>query len=85
MLRDGDRRTFLDINPACFRAVVDYLNERKITPPGSNLGNPYLGKDDDIVIQQLLLAYGLEGDGIIYYEKSAKKSKVRENKDKWKK
>ena len=75
--------------------MVDYLNERKITPSVSNLVNPHVGKDNDIVLQQLLLAFGLEGDGIIHYDKSVKKSKVREKKavsdthsqasqDKWK-
>ena len=75
---------FFDINPACFRSVVYYLNERKITPPGSNLRSTHVGKYDDIVLQQLMLSFGLEGDGIIHYEKSVKKLKVRENKDKWK-
>ena len=82
LLRDGDRRIFLDINPACFQEVVDYLKERNINPPGSNLVNPYVGKDNDIFLQQLMLEFGLEGDRIIHYEKSVKKSKVREKKDK---
>ena len=30
-------RVFLDINPKCFRAVVDYLNEPKIAPPYCSL------------------------------------------------
>ena len=82
MLRDRDGRIFIDINPACFQAVVDYLNKRKITPPDSNQRNPHVGKDDDIVLQQLLLEFGLEGDGIIYNEKYVKKLKVRKNKEK---
>ena len=82
LLRDGEGRIFLDINPVWFRAVVDYLNGRKITPSGSNLVNPHVGKDNDIVLQQLLLEFGLEGDGIIYNEKYVKKLKVRKNKEK---
>ena len=80
LLRDGDGRIFLDVNPACFRAVVDYLTERKITPPGNTLRKPHVGKENDIVLQQLLLAFGLGGDGSVNSKKSVKKSKVRENK-----
>ena len=74
------RKDIFNIDPAYFRAVVDYLDKLKITPTGSNLRKTHIGNDDDIVLQQLLLAFVLECEGIIHYEKSVEKSKVRGNK-----
>jgi len=31
MVRDSSGRIFLDVNPVCFQAIVDYLNEVKIS------------------------------------------------------
>ena len=42
LLRDGDGRVFLDINPKCFLSVVDYLNKRMITLPDYSLKILYL-------------------------------------------
>ena len=80
LLRDGDGRIFLDVNPACFRAVVDYLNERKIKSPDSTSGKPHVGKEDDIVLQQLLLAFGLGHDRLVDSKKSDGNPKMKENK-----
>lgn len=33
--RDGDGRIFLDVNPVCFQAIVDYVNELKISSSDS--------------------------------------------------
>ena len=59
MLKNKDGSIFLDVNPVCFLAVVDYLNNRKIESIDSIPGKPYVGKEDDIVLQQLLLTFGL--------------------------
>ena len=48
LLRDGDGRIFLDVNLACFQAVVDCLNKRNITSTSGTLGNPHVGEEDGI-------------------------------------
>ena len=53
------------------------MNKRKITLPGSNKGKPYVGKDNYIVLVQILLVFGLGGDRLIHSNKYVKKSKVR--------
>ena len=55
--RDKGGRMFMDINYTCFRAIVEYLNDCKIAPPDCAPKMPHLGEDDDIVLQQLLLAF----------------------------
>ena len=50
LLRDGDGSIFLDVNPTCFQAVVDYLNELRIAPPESALINNHLWKEDNIIL-----------------------------------
>ena len=65
MLRDEYGRLLLDINPKSFWVVIDYLNERKITPPNSPLEMPHTGEEDDIVIQQLLVFFGIVDDSIV--------------------
>ena len=57
--RDEDDRVFLDVNPKCFWAVVDYLNKRMITLPDYSLKIPNLGEEDNTVLQQILLEFGL--------------------------
>ena len=80
MLRDGDGRIFLDVNPAFFRSVVDYLNECKIASTDSTLGKPHVGKEDGIVLQQLLLEFGLGDDRLVYSKISDRNPKIKENK-----
>ena len=62
--RDEDGRVFLDVNPNCFGAVVDFLSKRKITLPDYSLKILCLGEEDDTVLQQLLVAFGLRDDGM---------------------
>ena len=79
MLRDRDGRIFLDVNPACFRAVLDYFKERKIASTDNNPGKPHVGKDDYIVLQQLILAFGLGDDKLVHSMKYDGKPKVKGN------
>ena len=57
--KDRDGSLFLDVNLMCFLEVVDYLNNRKIASTDSIPGKPHVGKEDTIVLQQLLLMFGL--------------------------
>ena len=80
LLRDEDGRIILYVNPVCFQEVVDYLNGRKIAPTDSTPGKPHVGKEDNIFLQQLILAFGLGDDRFVYSKKYVRKSKVIENK-----
>ena len=62
--RDSDGRLFLDVNPKCFLAVVDYLNDCKITPTDCSPKMQHLGEEDDTALQQLLLAFRLRYDAM---------------------
>ena len=50
---------------------MDYIKERKITPPNSPIEMPHLEEEDDIIFQQLLLAFGLVDDGAVQSKRSA--------------
>ena len=76
---DRYRRMFLDTNPVCFWEVVDYLNECKIVSNDSTPVNPHVGKEDNIFLQRLLLAFGLGDDRLVGSKKSHRKPKVRKN------
>ncbi|KAL7554733.1 hypothetical protein ACHAWF_018560 [Thalassiosira exigua] len=52
--RDGAGNVFLDVNPTCFRAIVDYLNELAISTPRSLPRGPSLGEGYDSVLRQQL-------------------------------
>ena len=43
---------------------MDYLNDCKITLPDYSLKISILGKEDDMVLQQLLVAFGLRDYGM---------------------
>ena len=75
--RDRDGVIFMDVNPVCFQAVVDYLNERKSTPPDCPPGLPHVGEENDVVLQQLLLEFGLIDDEMIQSHISVRKQKLR--------
>ena len=62
--RDSDGRLFLDVHPKCFLAVVDYLIDCKIAPPDCPPKMPHLGEEDDTLLQQLLLVFGLRDVGM---------------------
>ena len=81
LLRDRYGRIFLDVDPACFRVLVYYLNKRHIIPPDSTMGNPHVSEEYSIVLWQLLLAFGLEGDRLVHSKKTVMKLKVRKFKD----
>ena len=55
----------MDVNPACFWEVVDYLNECNIEYNDGNLGNPHVGKEYKIVLQQLLFLFGLGDESLV--------------------
>lgn len=57
--RDRDGRIFFDINPTCFQAIVDYLNELKISTE-ENPPEP-LSVDDEF---QNIMTYQLEFFGL---------------------
>ena len=57
--RDEGGRMFLDVDPKCFGSVADYLNNRMITLPDYSLKILYLGEEDNTILKQLLLAFGL--------------------------
>ena len=63
--REYNCRVFLNVNFNCFRAVVVHLNECKITPPDYSPKMPRLRGEDDTVLQQLLLAFGLRDGAIV--------------------
>ena len=44
--RDKDGRMFLDVNYTCIRAVVEYLNDCKITNSDCAPKMPHLGEED---------------------------------------
>ena len=67
---------FLDINFTCFRAVMEYLNDCMITNSDCALKIPHLGEEDDIVLQQLLVAFGLRDDGMEESKRLHKKTKL---------
>ena len=74
--REKDSNIFLDINFTCFWAVVEYLNDCKITNSDCAPKMPHLGEEDDIVIQQLLLAFWLRDDGMEESKRLHKKTKL---------
>ena len=69
--KDGGGSVLLDVNPNCFWAMVDYLNEQKITPPNSPIEIPHLEEEDDIFLQQLMLAFGIVDDGAVQSKRLA--------------
>ena len=70
----------MDINPACFWEVVDYLNECKIFSNDITLENPHVGKQYNIFLQQILFLFGLGDEILVDYNKSDGKPKSKDNK-----
>lgn len=60
LLRDKDGRIFLDVNSDCFQALVDFLNQRRITPPEEDIDPPFAGEENKNYIDCLLLCFGIE-------------------------
>ena len=58
--RDSKGRIFLDVNPTCFKCIVDYLNECKIAPPENPPELPRVDAENQIFLDCLLTAFGLD-------------------------
>jgi len=57
--RDKHGRIFLDVNPACFRAIVDYLNEVTISCEDNPPSYPTVDRDYDNSLNCHLEMFGL--------------------------
>ena len=79
--RDGDGRVFLDVNSKCFGVVVDKLNDIKITPPEFPPKMLHLGEEEDTVLQQLLLEFGLRDYVIVQSKRLIGKPKLGQDYD----
>jgi len=51
LARDSQGRIFLDVNPACFRAIVDYLNEMMISSEDSPPSPPSVDDEHKHILQ----------------------------------
>mmetsp|Transcript_23119 Transcript_23119/g.68192 ORF Transcript_23119/g.68192 Transcript_23119/m.68192 type:complete len:497 (-) Transcript_23119:326-1816(-) len=54
------RASPLDVSPACFSAIVDYLNERKLTPPDVKVDPPNAGEENKDYLRSLLCSLRME-------------------------
>ena len=61
--RDDDGRIFLDVNPICFQAIVDYLNELAITPEGVPTSPPTVESNLGHILNHQLELFGLSSGG----------------------
>mmetsp|Transcript_4429 Transcript_4429/g.7734 ORF Transcript_4429/g.7734 Transcript_4429/m.7734 type:complete len:613 (-) Transcript_4429:273-2111(-) len=59
LLKDAEGRVFLDVNPACFRNIIDYIHELKVSPPGSSLTEPSVNDDNKLFTMRLMSSSGL--------------------------
>ncbi|KAL7544142.1 hypothetical protein ACHAWF_007527 [Thalassiosira exigua] len=57
--RDANGRIFLDVNPKCFRAIVDYLNELAISSKDDPPSPPSVVDEDDHILRSQLGLFGL--------------------------
>ena len=71
--RDNSGRIFLDVNPVCFQAIVDYLNELVISPPNSPSEPPHVESELNHILRHQLDLFGIT-DEIVLFDNS----KVRE-------
>ena len=60
--RDCHGRFFLDIDPTCFQAIVDYLNEMTISSKDSPPSPPSVDDEHKIILNHQLLLFGLGPD-----------------------
>ena len=61
--RDGISRVLLDVKPKCFGEFIDYLNKHNITPPECYPQNQNVWEEEDAVIQNIMLPFGLINNG----------------------
>jgi hypothetical protein len=61
LMRDGHGRIFLDVDPTCFQAIVDYLNEMTISSKDSPPSPPSVDDEHKIILnhQLELFSFGL--------------------------
>ncbi|KAL3770116.1 hypothetical protein ACHAW5_009657 [Stephanodiscus triporus] len=64
--RDSHGRIFLDVNPTCFRAIVDYLNEVIISSEDSPPDPPCVEDEYAHILQRQLDLFGLDKVPTIY-------------------
>jgi len=57
---DGTGSMFLDVNPAFFQSIVDYLNDLKISPPDAPPDPPVVDEDDKAFFERLWKIFGME-------------------------
>ncbi|KAL3762250.1 hypothetical protein ACHAW5_007199 [Stephanodiscus triporus] len=65
LLRDSHGRIFLDVNPTCFRATVDYLNEVMISSEDSPPDPPSVDDEYAHILQRQLELFGFWISSII--------------------
>ena len=58
--RDGHGRIFLDVDPTCFQAIVDYLNEMMISSEDSPPSPPSVDDEHEHILQHQFELFGLE-------------------------
>eukprot|EP00668_Euglena_longa_P000364 GGOE01000467.1.p1 GENE.GGOE01000467.1~~GGOE01000467.1.p1 ORF type:complete len:545 (-),score=64.97 GGOE01000467.1:363-1997(-) len=59
LLRDKNNRIFLDVNPACFKKIVDYHNLVRIAAPDDPPDLPEVAPEERATLQRLLQFFGL--------------------------
>jgi len=57
--RDNKGRIFLDVNATCFEAIVDYLNDRNISPPDHPPDPPSVDVENEEILARLLEIFGI--------------------------
>ena len=67
--RDGKGRIFLDVNPVCFQAIVDYLNELVISPPNFPSEPPHVEGELKHILRHQLDLFGIT-DEITLFDNS---------------
>jgi hypothetical protein len=59
LMRDGHGRIFLDVDPTCFQAIVDYLNEMTISSKDSPPSPPTVDDEHKHILKHQLELFGL--------------------------
>jgi hypothetical protein len=59
LLHDNHGRIFLDVNPTCFRAIVDHLNEMLISSGDSPPSPPTVDGERKHLLQHQLDLFGI--------------------------
>ena len=59
LLRDSDDTIFLDVNPDCFQAIVNYFGERMISSANDPPSPPTVEDELDHILQNQLELFGL--------------------------